>query len=96
MDKENQINYNHSLNLVDRKNISINGIKKIDSFDNEEFLIDSIMGYIVIKGVDLEIIKLDTKDGYVSIKGTINSINYIDENITKKNKENSIINRLFK
>ena len=97
MDKDNQMReYNHALNMVDRKKISINGIKKIDSFDKEEFLIDSVMGYIIIKGSELELIKLDTKDGIVSIKGLINSINYVDENITKKNKENSVISRLFK
>ena len=97
MDKENQIReYNHALNMIDRKKISINGIKKIDSFDKEEFLIDSVMGYIIIKGNELKLIKLDTKDGILAIKGFINSINYVDENITKKNKENSVISRLFK
>ena len=34
-DKEIQ-NYNHTFNMVERKNVTISGIKKIDSFDSEE------------------------------------------------------------
>ena len=70
--------------------------KKIESFDSEEFLIDSNMGTIVLKGEGLELLKLDNKEGKVIIKGMINSLNYLDENILKKNKENSIISRLFR
>ena len=52
------------------------------------------MGYMIIKGSDLEIVKLDTVQGNISIKGLINSISYMEDN--KKNKEDSVFNRLFK
>ena len=94
-DKEIQ-NYNHTFNMIERKNVTISGVKKIDSFDSEEFLIESVMGYIVLKGSGLELIKLDTMSGIVTIKGLVNSLNYVDENINKKQKENSVISRLFK
>jgi len=94
MDKD-IINYNHSITLTERKNIMITGVKKIDSFDNEEFLLETNMGYIVIKGEGLEIIKLDTYQGNVSIKGKINSLTYM-ESASKKSKEDSIFNKLFK
>ena len=94
MDKD-IISYNHSVTLNERKNIMITGVKKIDSFDDEEFLLETNMGYIVIKGESLEIIKLDTYQGNVSIKGKINSLNYM-ENSNKKAKEESIMSKLFK
>lgn len=97
MERDGQIhNYNHVFNLVERKNVSISGVKKIDSFDSEEFLIESVMGMIVLKGEGLELIKLDTREGVVTIKGMVNSLTYVDEITTKKNKENSVISRLFK
>ena len=97
MERDGQIhNYNHVFNLVERKNVSISGVKKIDSFDSEEFLIESVMGMIVLKGEGLELIKLDTREGVVTIKGMVNSLTYVDEITTKKNKENSVIIRLFK
>ena len=86
---------NHSLSIIDRSSINISGVNKIESFDNEEFLLETVMGYIDIKGESLEIIKLDTIEGNVSIKGKVNSLMYI-ENIKKKNKEEGVFNKLFK
>ena len=96
MEKENNIsNYNHSINLLERKNLVITGVKKIDNFDNTQFILETIMGYLVVKGEGLELIKLDTLQGNVTIKGLVNCINYMEEN-TKKIKDESILNRLFK
>jgi len=97
MENKTNISYNnsHSISIENRKKFSVTGVTKIDSFDNEEFLIDTSMGYIIIKGEDLEIIKLDTYQGTVSLKGLINSFSYIDENKSLK-KEDSFISKLFK
>ena len=97
MDKqENSIsNYNHGISLLERKNLVITGVKKIENFDKEQFLLETIMGFIIVKGEDLELVKLDTLQGNVSIKGMISGINYVEDS-SSKNKENSIFNRLFK
>ena len=84
--------FTHIVKINDRKNIAISGIKKIISFDEREFFLESTMGNIIIKGSELEMIKLDTVDGNVSIKGKIDSFGYTDV-ITK---ENSLITKLFK
>ena len=93
MDKDTISSLNHNVNMVDRKNIIISGVKKIDNFDNKEFVLETTMGLMNIKGSELEIVKLDTYQGNVSIKGIINSIIYLD---TKKEKEDSILSKLFK
>lgn len=95
MDKDIITNYNHTISITERKNINISGVKKIESFDNEEFLLETTMGFIVIKGEGLEIIKLDTYQGNVAIKGKINSLIYM-ENLGKKEKEESLFSKLFK
>ena len=97
MDKVKDVDngFNHGLTIAERKNLVVNGVKKIDSFDNEEFLMETTLGYLVIKGSELEIIKLDTYQGNVSIKGRIDSLMYLDESI-KREKDNSILNKLFK
>ena len=96
MDKDNTTinNYNHSVSLLERKTLVITGVKKIETFDKLHFILETTMGFMVIKGNDLELIKLDTLAGNVTIKGTIDSINYIVEN--KKKEEDGIFNRLFK
>ncbi len=96
MDKDNSINnYNHSISLLERKNLVITGVKRIENFDNNQFILETIMGFMVVKGEGLELVKLDTLSGNVSIKGTINSINYVEDS-SKKEKEESIFSRLFK
>ena len=98
MDKINMVEttLNHLVTINDKKTINITGVKKIESFDNEEFLLETTHGYAVIKGEELEIIKLDTYQGNVSIKGRIDSLSYIDENTKHTKKEDGIFNRLFK
>lgn len=97
MDKEKDIEntFNHGISVSERKSIVVTGVKKIESFDNEEFFMETTLGFLVIKGQDLEIIKLDTYQGNVSIKGKMDSMSYIESGM-KKDKESSIINKLFK
>ena len=87
--------YTHGVSLAERKNLIVTGVKKIDNFDTEQFLLETSMGFILVKGTDLELIKLDTIQGNVLIIGLVNSITYLEEG-SKKNKENGIFNRLFK
>ena len=96
---ENSIELNtnygsHEIKVVDRSVLSLSGIRKITSFDSEEFLMESNMGVILLKGEKLEIIKLDTNDGNVKIKGKLNSFTYLES--LKKNKEESLLTKLFK
>ena len=97
MDKVRELenNFNHGITISERKSIIVSGVKKIESFDNEEFLMDTTLGALVIKGEELEIIKLDTYQGNVSLKGKINSVFYADSS-TRKEKENSFFSKLFK
>lgn len=96
MDNDNTIsNYNHSLSLLERKTLVVTGVKKIENFDNTHFLIDTTMGYLNVKGEELELIKLDTLSGNVTIKGNIAMMDYVIDN-NKKNKEESVFNRLFR
>ena len=97
MDKQdNSINnYSHGVSMFERKNLVITGVKKIDNFDNIQFILETLMGFMIIKGDGLELVKLDTLQGHVTIKGYICSINYVDEN-SKKDKEESFCSRLFR
>ena len=94
MDKD-IITGTHNINITQRRNINISGVKKIDNFDDKEFLLETNMGFLLIKGNELEIIKLDTYQGDVSIKGKIDSLNYLEQ-ANKKEKSESIFSKLFK
>ena len=92
--EEISIKSNHGISLTERKNLLIYGVKKIENFDNEEFIMETNMGLLTIKGEDLELIKLDTQQGNISIKGTINSMEYSEDK--KKKEQSGLMSRLFK
>ena len=96
MDKQNTIStYAHSISLVERKNLLITGVKKIENFDEEQFFMETVQGFLTLKGEGLELIKLDTMQGNVTIKGMIHNITYLEDQI-KNEKETGIFHRLFK
>lgn len=94
MDKD-ILSGNHSVSIGQRKSINITGVKKIENFDENEFLLETNMGFMLIKGSSLEIIKLDTYQGDVSIKGKIDSLTYL-ETSKKQDKQESVFSKLFK
>lgn len=85
---------NDEVKMIDRASITLTGVNKIVSFDDEEFLMETNVGNLRLLGEGLELLKLDTNDGNVKIKGKINSFTYIDSKL--KNKEESVLTKLFK
>ncbi len=96
MDKSNLTESpSHTVSINDRKSIVVQGVKKLNSFDDSEFFVETVMGHMLIKGENLELLKLDTFQGNLSIKGKVNSINYLESN-NKKIKTETVLARLFK
>ena len=87
-------NIAHELKMIDRSILSLTGVNKIISFDSSEFILETTMGPVHIKGEGLELLTLDTHDGVIRIKGKVCGFNYL-EKVAKK-KEESIIAKLFK
>lgn len=84
----------HNVILKDRKVLELTGVKQIDSFDANEFLMETAQGWMVVQGKELVLGKLDTERGDVIIKGLIESISYIS---SKKNGgKDSVLSKIFK
>ena len=93
MDKNEIINNQYGeIKVNDRKRASFTGIKKLVSFNKEEFVMESSLGGLILKGDNLEIVKLDINEGLLSIKGCVDSISYSNSSKVKE----SVIARLFK
>ena len=93
--KIDNVSFSHGISINERKSIYITGVLKIENFDKEEFLLETNMGYLAIKGEELELLRLDTKDGIVSIKGNFISLCYI-EDIKKQKNKISVMDKLFR
>lgn len=69
----------HEIIMSKRQTLSITGVRQVESFDNEEFLLETVQGYLSIKGKNLQMVNLDVDKGHVSLKGKIDDLLYIDE-----------------
>ena len=83
----------HDIIMKRRQTIEITGVKQVESFDNEEFLLETNMGYLSIRGENLQMKNLDVDAGIVSIKGKIFDLIYMDETAGEKGK--SFFGKLF-
>lgn len=86
----------HHICLKDRKSLELTGVKKIESFDSFEFLIETSLGYLNITGSDLTLVRLDQDQNEVSIKGNIDSMSYVSDHKKKPHQKDKMFNKLLK
>jgi len=84
----------HDVIMRGRRILDITGVKQVESFDNEEFLLETVMGFLAIRGQNLQMKNLDVEKGVVSIKGKVFDITYLDEQHAEKAK--GFFSKLFK
>lgn len=80
----------HHVCLKDRKSLELTGVKKIESFDSYEFLIETSLGYLNITGSELTLVRLDQDQNEVSIRGNIDSMSYISDKKKPHQKEKGL------
>ena len=82
----------HNFICKERKHLELSGVKNVERFDENEFVLETTLGWMNIKGSELVLNKLDTEHGDVIIKGNIDCIEYT----TSHSNHESIFSRLFK
>jgi sporulation protein YabP len=86
----------HQITLIDRKTLRITGVTSVESFDSEEFLLDTDCGFLGIRGRELHIKSLDLEQGNIFIEGYFLDISYLDANPPKIEKSKSLLGRLLR
>ena len=89
-----QDNNKSSLNLENRKKLTLSGVIEVMSFDEEKIELTTKLGNLTNKGEELKMNKLDVQNGDVIIIGNIASMVY-NGKVSKKNSE-SLLSKLFK
>lgn len=86
----------HRLEMIDRKQLSLQGVQHVGTFDENEITLDTNMGYVQLKGEGMHITQLNLDNGDLTVEGYINSIEYIEGKTAKGGKGKGILNRLLK
>lgn len=66
----------HSISLLDRKNLNISGVEKVESFDEAEVVMLTTGGNLIIRGSNMHMGKLDLDAGEAQIDGLISELCY--------------------
>ncbi|WJH36376.1 sporulation protein YabP [Paenibacillus aurantius] len=82
------------IKMLNRKLLEISGVMNVESFDSEEFLLETECGFLTIKGQNLHIKNLNLEQGLVAIEGLINELGYVETNAQGKTK--GLLGKLFK
>ena len=85
----------HDLHMQNRRQIHMTGVINVESFDSEEFLLQTELGHLTIKGQNLHIKNLSLEDGLLSIDGLVHSLAYLDP-VSHHGKNKGMLGKLFK
>ena len=67
-----------NITLRDRKKLLITGVNNVESFNEECIVVDTLLGLVVVRGIDMHINKLDVESAALDVEGEIGVIEYLD------------------
>ncbi len=85
----------HKLILNNRRSCNLTGVNDVLSFDENEIILETEQGMLMIKGNELHVNRLTLDKGEVDVDGRIDSFTY-SEQAGMGNKGESLLSRLFR
>jgi len=67
------------IKLLSRKHFEVNGVKEVESFDEENVTLRTVCGMLNVDGRELKISVLDIERGIVSLDGRVDAVYFSDE-----------------
>lgn len=92
--KNINIEKKHTVYIENRKKINISGVINVDSFNDNDIILQTVLGMLVIKGTELHIIKLSLDVGDLLLEGNIDSFIY-SEKYSIKQKGGNFLSKIF-
>lgn len=69
----------HSVQALDRREITVMGVREVVSFDEASVLLVTSCGQLTVEGEELRVTVLNTRDGIVAVTGRLNGLFYENE-----------------
>ncbi len=83
----------HKIEMVNREYMDVIGVLDVIAFNEEEILIETEKGLLIIRGINLHINKLNLENGELAVEGYVYSLSY-EETMATKSK--GVFNKIFK
>ena len=66
----------HSVNLTDRKRLSLTGVEDVDCFNEQIVVLRTSQGTLTVAGAGLNISQLSLEAGKVELEGEVDALEY--------------------
>lgn len=70
---------NHQIVLKNRQELGIEGVLSVESFDDQEVILETEEGLLVIRGDNLHVSQLNIDAGKLNVTGSVRNIEYLGE-----------------
>lgn len=84
----------HQLSLKGREMLNVDGVVNVESFDENEIILETDEGALMIRGEDLHIKELNLDTGTLQVEGYVHSLEYTESRTNKKT--GGFFSRVFK
>jgi len=85
----------HRLTIENREHLEITGVLHVDSFDDEEIIMETELGLLAVRGEKMHIKHLNLDEGEISIDGFLLELAYAENKQTRE-RGKSFLERLFR
>ena len=68
----------HHIVLEEREQLSVSGVEEVESFDENQIVMYTTKGTLVVRGENLHIEKLSLDGGDLKVEGDIDALTYED------------------
>ncbi len=84
--------------MTNREHVVIEGVEHVASFDEEEIVLETKMGLLLLKGENMHIVQLNLEDGHLIVEGLCKALDFTEEKTAKgfRGKSKSFLSRLLK
>lgn len=85
----------HRLVIENREHTEVTGVLHVDSFDDEEVIMETELGLLAVRGENLHIKHLNLDQGEVTIDGFVLELAYAEDK-KSRSRGKGLLERLFK
>lgn len=91
---EEKRNQHHTFYMTDRKEVNLSGVVDVRSFDEQEIVLETELGVLLLRGSNLHMGRLTLEKGEIDISGKIDSMVYTEKKGSRNGE--SFLARLLK
>ena len=86
----------HRLVIDNRGKVEVSGVLNVDSFDDQEIILETEQGLLAMRGEELHIKHLNLEQGELQIEGFLLELAYSEERSRRKDRGKNFFERLFR